>query len=91
MIGRILQWSDADDEVYCTSRFVDKLDGPFYLADRLDPRTGERLGVSHVVFLGALSGREGADIHDDWDAYLRYNACDECTEEEQGAASRSIQ
>lgn len=86
MIGKILQWSSEDGESYSVSRFVEKLEGPYYLAERLSPTTGEKIGVSHVVFIGLLSSPDGADIHDDWESYLRYNSCDECND---GAAPRS--
>jgi hypothetical protein len=92
LIGKILRWESEDGESFQVSQFVEALGDGYFLLERLCPRhrhtQATALGVQHVRTLDQLVAEEGADIFDNWDAFLRYWLASETTDDSEGEAER---
>jgi hypothetical protein len=65
-------WLAYDDpELFTISQFVADLGGGLMLAARLDPSTGQKLDVEHVVSLHLIAACGEAEIFADWAALTR--------------------
>jgi hypothetical protein len=84
LIGKLLRWDSEDGSEFSVSRFDAELGDSFFLLRRLCPNHGEDLGMSHVLSLGELAVREGAEIYDDWETLTEKRPLTEDEEEGGG-------